>query len=135
MDSAKKIRNQRGFTMIEMIIVISIVLILSAIAIPRYMMHVLRAREAVLMEDLVAMRQAIDQYTEDKGKAPQALEDLVSSGYLHSIPKDPFTEKNDTWQPVTDDTLASPDQTETGITDVHSGSSHVGSTGTAYNTW
>ena len=134
-DSAKKIRKQRGFTMIEMIIVISIVLILSAIAIPRYMMHVLRAREAVLREDLYSMRQAIDQYTEDKDKAPQSLEDLVSSGYLHAIPKDPFTDKNDTWQPVTDDTIANPDQTETGITDVKSGSSLVGSDGTAYNTW
>lgn len=133
--SAKKIRKQRGFTMIEMIIVISIVLILSAIAIPKYMGHVLRAREAVLREDLYSMRQAIDQYTEDKDKAPQSLEDLVSSGYLHAIPKDPFTDKNDTWQPVTDDTIANPDQTETGITDVKSGSDKVGSDGTAYNTW
>jgi len=133
--SAKKIGKQRGFTMIEMIIVISIVLILSAIAIPRYMNHVLRAREAVLREDLYSMRQAIDQFTEDKDKAPQSLEDLVSSGYLHAIPKDPFTDKNDTWHPVTDDTIANPDQTETGITDVKSGSSLVGSDGTAYNTW
>ena len=134
-NSAKKIRRQGGFTMIEMIIVISIVLILSAIAIPRYMQHVLRAREAVLREDLYSMRQAIDQYTQDKDKAPQSLEDLVSAGYLHGIPKDPFTDKNDTWQPVTDDTIANPDQTQTGITDVKSGSSLVGSDGTAYNTW
>jgi len=133
--SAGKIRNQRGFTMIEMIIVISIVLILAAIAIPKYTQHVLRAREAVLREDLYTMRQAIDQYTQDKAKPPQSLDDLVSAGYMHALPKDPFTEKSDTWQPVTDDTIASPDQTETGITDVHSGSNQVASDGTVYSTW
>ena len=95
----------------------------------------MRAREAVLREDLYTLRNAIDQYTQDKAKAPQSLDDLISAGYMRAIPKDPFTNASDTWQPVTDDTIASPDQTASGITDVHSGSSQVGSDGTAYNTW
>jgi len=133
--SGSKIRKQRGFTMIEMIIVIAIIMILASIAIPLYKVHIVRAREAVLREDLYTMRSAIDQYTQDKAKAPQSLDDLVSTGYLRAIPKDPITNATDTWQPVTDDTIASPDQTETGMTDVHSGATGVGSDGTAYNTW
>ena len=133
--SGIKIRKQRGFTMIEMIIVIAIIMILASIAIPLYKVHIVRAREAVLREDLYTMRSAIDQYTQDKAKAPQSLDDLVSTGYLRAIPKDPITNATDTWQPVTDDTIASPDQTETGMTDVHSGATGVGSDGTAYNTW
>ena len=121
--------------MIEMIIVIAIIMILASIAIPLYKVHIVRAREAVLREDLYTMRSAIDQYTQDKAKAPQSLDDLVSTGYLRAIPKDPITNATDTWQPVTDDTIASPDQTETGMTDVHSGATGVGSDGTAYNTW
>src|SRR5205807_6035982 len=131
--SGIKIRKQRGFTMIEMIIVIAIIMILASIAIPLYKVHIVRAREAVLREDLYTMRSAIDQYTQDKAKAPQSLDDLVSTGYLRAIPKDPITNATDTWQPVTDDTIASPDQTETGMTDVHSGATGVGSDGTAYN--
>jgi len=133
--SGIKIRKQRGFTMIEMIIVIAIIMILASIAIPLYKVHIVRAREAVLREDLYTMRSAIDQYTQDKAKAPQSLDDLVSTGYLRAIPKDPITNATDTWQPVTDDTIASPDQTETGMTDVHSGATGVGSDGTAYSTW
>jgi len=133
--SGIKIRKQRGFTMIEMIIVIAIIMILASIAIPLYKVHIVRAREAVLREDLYTLRNAIDQYTQDKAKAPQSLDDLISAGYMRAIPKDPFTNASDTWQPVTDDTIASPDQTASGVTDVHSGSSQVGSDGTAYNTW
>lgn len=124
-----------GFTLVEMIIVISIMMILTSIAIPVYKMHILRAREAVLKEDLFSIRQSIDQYTNDKNKAPQSLDDLVSSGYLHLIPKDPFTESNQTWQPVNDDSIMQLGQTDSGIVDVHSGSDKVGSDGTAYNTW
>src|SRR5436309_1840694 len=133
--SRNKFRKQRGFTMIEMIIVIAIILILTSIAVPIYTGHVLRAREAVLHEDLYTLRNAIDQYTQDKAKAPQSLDDLVSAGYMRALPKDPFTNARDTWQPVTDDTIASPDQTASAITDVHSGSSQVGSDGTPDNTW
>lgn len=128
-------RNQRGFTLIEMMIVISIIIILTAIAVPIYKQHVLHAREAVLKEDLYTMRNSIDQYTQDKDKAPQALDDLVSSGYMRMIPKDPFTDSNQTWEPVTDDSIAVLGQTDTGITDVHSGSKQMGSDGTAYNSW
>jgi general secretion pathway protein G len=128
-------RGARGFTLIELIIVIAVIAILLSIAVPAYNIHVMHAKEAVLKEDLYSMRSAIDQYTQDKDKAPQSLDDLVSAGYLHGIPKDPFTYATDTWQPVTDDSIAVLGQTETGITDVHSGSSKVSSDGTAYNTW
>lgn len=128
-------KSQCGFTLIEMMIVIAIILILASIAIPVYKMHVLHAREAVLKEDLHSMRQSIDQYTQDKDKAPQALDDLVSAGYMRQIPKDPFTDSNQTWEPVTDDSIAVLGQTDTGISDVHSGSKLVGSDGSAYNTW
>jgi len=127
--------GERGFTLIELIIVIAMIAILLSIAVPVYATHVLRAKEAVLKEDLYSMRTAIDQYTQDKDKAPQSLDDLVSSGYLHGIPKDPITYASDTWQTVTDDSIAQLGQTETGITNVHSGSTKVGSDGTAYNTW
>src|SRR5215471_5378446 len=128
-------RRQDGFTLIEMIIVIAIIAILVGIAAPIYKQHVLRAREAVLKQDLQAMRDAISQYTQDKNKAPQSLDDLVSSGYLHAIPKDPFTESNSTWQPVNEDVMDTLDQTQPGITDVHSGSERTSSEGTAYSTW
>lgn len=128
-------RSPRGFTLIELMIVISIILILIAIAVPAYQQSVIRAKEAVLRQDLKTMRDQIDNYTMDKEKAPQSLQDLVDAGYLRSIPKDPFTGTSDTWQTESSDTLQSLDQTEPGITDVHSGSSATGSDGTAYNTW
>lgn len=128
-------RKDRGFTLIELMVVISIILILISIAVPIYNQSILRAKEAVLRQDLFAMRSVIDQYTMDKGKAPQSLEDLIQAGYLKEIPKDPFTNGRDTWQVVTEDVLLSVDQNEPGISDVHSGSNATGSDGTAYNTW
>ena len=127
--------RQRGFTLIEMIIVISIIAILVAIAAPIYKNHVLRARESVLKQDLQAMRDAISQYTQDKNKAPQDLNDLVSAGYLRALPRDPFTESTETWVPVQEDVNDTLDQTQSGISDVHSGSDRISSEGTAYNTW
>src|SRR5262249_28900658 len=87
---------ERGFTLIQLIIVCLMMSILLSVMIPVYKMHILHANEAVLKQDLRHMRDAIDQYTQDKGKAPQDLNDLVSSGYLHAIPKDPFTRSADT---------------------------------------
>jgi len=125
----------RGFTLIELMIVMSIMLILITIAIPIYNRSILRARESVLRQDLFTMRQVIDQYTLDKQKAPQALDDLVSAGYLKIIPNDPFTGRNDTWQTVQEDVTLDPSVTEPGISDVHSGSNVVGSDGTTYSSW
>jgi general secretion pathway protein G len=91
--------------------------------------------EAVLREDLYHMRTAIDQYTQDKSIAPQHLTDLVSAGYLHTIPKDPFPNSATTWVEVREDTLQSIDQTQPGLSDVHSGSAQVSSEGTRYDSW
>jgi len=95
-----------------------------------------RARnEEVLKEDLYHMRSAIDQYTQDKQMAPQHLIDLVSAGYLHAIPKDPFTNSANTWVEVREDTLQSIEHTHPGVSDVHSGSAQVSSEGTRYDSW
>ena len=125
----------RGFTLIEMIIVITIIAILTSIAVPVYIVHLRHAHEAVLKEDLYTLRNAIDQYTQDKNKAPQDLSDLVTAGYIRVIPKDPFTNSNTSWQTVQEDVMTAIDQTQPGITDVHSGSDQTGSDGTAYSTW
>jgi len=130
-----KQHRSKGFTLVELMIVISIIMILISIAIPIYQTSILHARESALKQDLQTLRSAIDQYTLDKQKAPQSLDDLVEAHYLKEIPKDPMTGKNDTWQPVQEDVLESVDQTEPGISDVHSGSSATSSEGTAYNTW
>lgn len=127
--------QSRGFTLIELMIVISLLLILISVAIPVYNQSILRAKESVLKQDLFTLRQVIDQYTLDKQRAPQALEDLVAAGYLKQIPLDPFTSRNDTWAVVQEDVTQSPEQTEPGISDVHSGSNLVGSDGTTYSTW
>lgn len=131
----KRKKRSRGFTLIELMIVISIILILVSISIPIYTSSIVHAKEAVLRDDLFTIRSCIDQYTLDKQKAPQSLQDLVSAGYLRALPKDPFTGSTDTWQTTSDDTLMDPSQTAPGITDVHSGASGVGSDGTAYSSW
>jgi general secretion pathway protein G len=132
--SSRNNRQQRGFTLIEMIIVCAIISILLGVMVPIYKIHVLHANEAVLKQDLYNMRTAIDQYTQDKSKAPQDLNEIVTAGYLHALPKDPFTHAVD-WQTVQEDVLSSIDQTAPGITDVKSASSLTSSEGTAYSTW
>ena len=127
-------RQTRGFTLIELMIVMSIILILVSIAAPIYSKSLVRAKEAVLRQDLYAMRSVIDQYTMDKGKAPQSLDDLVSTGYLRSIPKDPTTNEAN-WVADQCETYMSIDQTQTGICDVHSASSGNSSEGTPYSSW
>src|SRR5689334_17321473 len=114
----------RGFTLIELMVVIAIVLVLLGIAVSRYEKAVLRAHEAVLHQDLQAMRQSIDNYTLDKEAAPQSLEDLESAGYLRSVPTDPITHAKD-WRLEFKDVVLSPDQSTTGITDVHSNSEAI----------
>src|SRR3569833_402107 len=131
----KRRLRQRGFTLIELMVVISIIVILLSESNPRYQISILRARETVLHDDLYSPRSVFDQYTLDKQKAPQSLQDLVDAGYLKQLPKDPFTNARDSWVPVQDDSLLSPDQTEPGIIDVHSGSDLTSTEGTAYNTW
>jgi len=125
---------QRGFTLIELMIVISIMAILLAIAIPSYQRSVVRSREAVLRSNLFTLRSLIQQYTLDKQKAPQTLEDLISAGYLKQIPKDPTTGAAD-WAVDQDDSISSPDQQDPGINGVHSSSSGAADDGTAYSTW
>jgi general secretion pathway protein G len=116
-------------------IVMVVIGLLAAIAIPAYTSNIKHAREAVLKEDLHVLRQAIDSYTVDKQKAPQSLDDLVQSGYLKVMPIDPFTHRSDTWMPVQEDILSTLDQTESGIDDVHSGSQDTATDGTSYSTW
>jgi general secretion pathway protein G len=124
-----------GFTLIELMIVMAIIAILATIAVPAYTANVKHAREAVLREDLHTIRGAIDQYTSDKQKAPQSLDDLVQAGYLREMPKDPFTHRTDTWVPSEGSILTTLDETASGIDDVHSGAQDVATDGTTYNTW
>lgn len=128
-------RGSRGFTLIELMIVISIMLILIAISVPAYNRSIIHAREAVLKQDLFQLRSLISQYTLDKQKAPESLDDLVSAGYLKQIPKDPFTGAADWTTEQEEDTILDPSQTETGIDDVHSASSQTSSDGSAYSSW
>ena len=128
-------RIQSGFTLIELMIVMSIIGILATLAIPSFVVAVKHAREAVLKEDLQTMRMAIDSYTMDKQKAPQTLDDLIQDGYLRAIPEDPMTHSKDTWVTETSDALYSLDQSEPGIDNVHSGSDETGSDGQPYSSW
>jgi general secretion pathway protein G len=133
-NSLVKHRRQRGFTLIEMMIVIAIIVILIGMAAGIYTKTVQHAREAVLKKDLQTMREAIDNYTLDKQQAPQSLQDLVDARYLRQVPLDPIDQQED-WVLHYGDAVLSPDQTSTGVDDVHSGSEQMGSDGTAYNTW
>ncbi len=130
-----KKRLSRGFTLIELMIVISIMLILVSIAVPSFTRSIVQSREAVLRQNLFTLRSLISQYTLDKQKAPQSLDDLVQAHYLKIIPIDPMTSQAN-WTVDQEESIMSPDQQdEGGIDDVHSSSSQVGTNGTAYNTW
>jgi general secretion pathway protein G len=132
----KRIRqSEAGFTLMELMIVMAIIAILATLAVPAFKASMIHAKEAVLKEDLQVMRGAIDSYTMDKQKAPQTLDDLVQNGYLRSIPEDPMTKSTETWVTDTSDELSSVDQTDPGITDVHSGSQETGPDGQPYSAW
>src|ERR1035441_58181 len=124
-----------GFALIDLMVVISIIVILLSLAIQNYSSSIPHAKETALRGDLYTLRSLIDQYTLDKQKAPQSLQDLVDAKYLKQLPKDPFTNSRDSWVPITDESIMSPDQTEPGLIDVHSGSDQTSSEGTAYSTW
>ena len=128
-------KGESGFTLVELMIVMTIIGILAAIAIPSYIRSIQKAKEAVLREDLHTMRTAIDSYTVDKEKAPDTLDDLVQAGYLKSIPIDPMTSSSDTWITGQSDTMTDINETQGGMDDVHSGSEGTASDGTTYNTW
>jgi general secretion pathway protein G len=126
---------RRGFTLIEMMIVMAIIVILIAVAVPFYQKAITRAKETVLHNNLFAMRSAIDEYSYDKQKAPPALQDLVSEGYLHEVPRDPITQRNDSWKIIMEDSSQAVNSAEPGIFDVRSGSDKTGLDGTKYSEW
>ncbi len=128
-------KQDAGFTLVELMIVMAIIGILAVIAVPSYITAVRHSKEAVLKEDLFVLRGAIDSYTMDKQKAPQELDDLVQEGYIKVIPDDPMTHSNTTWVTDSSDAMHSLDQTDAGIDDIHSGSSEAGTDGQAYSTW
>jgi general secretion pathway protein G len=136
MELRTPIGNRRsGFTLIELLIVMSIITILVSLAIPVYQRAIIRSKESVLKNNLFTIRQVIDEYTYDKQKAPQSLQDLVQEGYLREVPTDPMTDSSTTWRIVMEDALQSVDQTEPGIFDVHSGSDKTALDGTPYADW
>ena len=136
---ALRIRNgsaaRRGFTLVELMIVMTVITIIISLAIPMYQKSIVRAKESVLRNNLFTLRTLIDEYTFDKQKAPQALDDLVREGYLRQVPLDPITGSSQSWHVVMEDSVASVSQSEPGIFDVHSGATQTSLEGTAYSDW
>ena len=128
-------RPHCGFTLIELMVVMAIISILIAIALPIYQKSVMRAKESVLRSNLFTLRTMIDEYTVDKQKAPESLQDLVSQGYLRQIPQDPLTNSDQTWRITMEDTAVGGSSSSPGIFDVHSGSDKTSLDGTPYSDW
>jgi general secretion pathway protein G len=125
-----------GFTLLELMVVLTVLLILATMSMPIFQSAIVHAREAVLKDDLYTLRKLIDEYTLDKQHPPATLDDLVEAGYLRGgIPVDPFTSSNETWQTDVEEVPTSPSQTASGIVDVHSGSDGTALDGTAYSSW
>lgn len=124
-----------GFTLIELLITMSIAVVLLGIAVPMYQRSIIRARESILKNNLFTLRTVIDEYTYDKQKAPQTLQELVSEGYLRDVPQDPMTGNNTSWRVIMEDAMQSVNQTEPGIFDVKSGSDKISLDGTSYAEW
>ncbi|HXK02462.1 MAG TPA: prepilin-type N-terminal cleavage/methylation domain-containing protein [Verrucomicrobiae bacterium] len=128
-------RGIRGFTFVELMVVVTIIVILISMAIPIYNRSILRAKESVLKNNLFTLRTCIDNYTYDKQKAPQTLQDLVTEGYLQKLPVDPMTGSNQGWRTIMEDASQSVNQSEPGIFDVKSSSDKIGLDGTPYADW
>ena len=128
-------RALRGFTLIELMVVMAIISVLLAIALPIYQKSIVRAKESVLRNNLFTLRTMIDEYTIDKQKAPESLQDLVSEGYLRQIPQDPITGSSDTWRVIMEDTPVGGSTSSPGVFDVRSGSDKTALDGTAYSDW
>jgi len=128
-------RRLRGFTFVELMVVITIITILMSMAIPIYNRSIVRAKESVLKSNLMTLRTVIDNYTYDKQKAPQQLQDLVNEGYLQKLPVDPMVGNNQSWRTIMEDAAQSVNQSEPGIFDVKSSSDKTGLDGTAYADW
>lgn len=130
-----RLRRAAGFTFVELMVVITIIVIIISMAIPIYSKTILRSKESVLKNNLFTLRTVIDNYTYDKQKAPQSLQDLVSDGYLRDVPVDPMTGSNQSWKTIMEDASQSVDQTQPGIFDVKSGSDKTSLDGTPYSDW
>jgi general secretion pathway protein G len=124
-----------GFTLVELLIVISLISILAAMGLVQYKNSVLSAKEATLHTDLFRMRDAIDQYYADKGKYPSGLDSLVSEGYMRKVPIDPVTQSSDSWVTVPAEPDPNNPSGEAGIYDVKSGAQGTGLDGSAYSDW
>ncbi len=136
MERTTRIGKRRfGFTLIELMIVMAVISIILSIAVPIYQKALLRSKESVLRNNLFTMRVVIDEYTYDKQKAPQQLQDLVSEGYLRAVPIDPMTNSDQTWRLIMEDSMNSTSQNEPGIFDVRSGSDQKSLEGTPYSEW
>ena len=127
--------KRRGFSLVELMIVLTIISIIVSIAVPLYQKSIIRAKESVLRNNLFTLRTVIDEYTYDKAKAPQALQDLVTGGYLRQVPIDPMTNSSDTWRLVIEDMMTATNQSEPGVFDVKSGSDKKALDGTSYSEW
>ena len=129
----RRVPETRGFTLIELMVVIALVSVLAGMGVVQYRNSVVRTKEAVLKEDLFRMRDAIDQYYADKGKYPSGLDSLVSDGYMRKVPIDPITQSSDSWQTVPAEPDPNNPSAEPGIYDVKSGAQGSGLDGTAYS--